>query len=68
MQACNKWAKCQLNEKKKISEALIIYIYEFIYVPVVCVVNFGSHEKREEHRICFKTGYRGDYMDVGRRT
>ena len=43
MQAYNKWAKCQLNEKKKkISEALVIYIYEFIYVPVVCVVNFGS--------------------------
>jgi hypothetical protein len=36
MQVYNKWAKCQLNEKKNVSKALVIYIYEFIYVFVCC--------------------------------
>ena len=41
MQAYNKWAKCQLNEKKKknVSEALVIYIlFVNLFVYLLCVL------------------------------
>jgi len=57
MQAYIKWAKCQLNENKKnVSEALVIYIYEFIRVPVVCVVNFGRPHKGKNTECVLKQG------------